>query len=165
MPKKLSLYKSIKTERGWRYGKVAFHPNAKVKPNIVIVDGQEERHSKGANFTLSDEKWVALGEDALHAQRKLITMNAQRKYERIGQPPQQRESAVPAGSGERRSQIHSRWDGAVPRRTGRCTTAGEERAHEQELPERVRRPHEETVHRRTGVPGRRTSGPDVFGRQ
>lgn len=102
MPKKLSLYKSIKTERGWRYCKAAFHPNAKVKPNIVIVDGQEERHSEGAYFTLGDEKWVALGEDALHAQRKLMTMNAQREYERLSQQPQQRESAVPAGSGERR---------------------------------------------------------------
>jgi integrase len=102
MPKKLSLYKSIKTERGWRYCKAAFHPNAKVKPNIVIVDGQEERHSEGAYFTLSDEKWVALGEDALDAQRKLMTMNARREYERLSQRPQQSESAVPAGSGERR---------------------------------------------------------------
>jgi len=102
MPKKLSLYKSIKTERGWRYCKAAFHPNAKVKPNIVIVDGQEERHNEGAYFTLSDEKWVALGEDALNAQRKLMTMNAQREYERLSQRPQQRESVVPAGSGERR---------------------------------------------------------------
>jgi hypothetical protein len=25
MPKKLSLYKSVKTERGWRYCKAAFH--------------------------------------------------------------------------------------------------------------------------------------------
>jgi hypothetical protein len=37
MPKKLSLYKSVKTKRGWRYCKAAFHSNAKVKPNIVVI--------------------------------------------------------------------------------------------------------------------------------
>ena len=51
MPKKLSLYKSVKTGRGWRYCKAAFHSNAKVKPNIVLVDGVEEKHAEGAYFT------------------------------------------------------------------------------------------------------------------
>jgi len=40
----------------------------------VVLDGQEQRHSE--YFTLSGEKWVALGRDALHAQRKLMTMDA-----------------------------------------------------------------------------------------
>ena len=69
MPKKLGLYKSVKTERGWRYCRAALHSNAKVKPNIVLVDGVEERHTEGAYFTLSDNQWVALGDDARRAAR------------------------------------------------------------------------------------------------
>ena len=102
MPKKLSLYKSVKTERGWRYCKAAFHSNAKVKPNIVLVDGVEEKHAEGSYFTLSDNQWVALGDDALDAQRKLMAMNAQREFQRLSQNPQQRESPVPAVSNGRK---------------------------------------------------------------
>jgi hypothetical protein len=65
MPKKLSLYKSVKTECGWRYCKAAFHSNAKVKPNIVLVNGVEEKHAEGSYFTLSDNQWVALGDGLL----------------------------------------------------------------------------------------------------
>lgn len=62
---------SVKTKRGWEpYCKAAFHSNAKVKPNIVLVDGVEEKHAEGSYFTLSDDQWVALGDDALDAQRK-----------------------------------------------------------------------------------------------
>jgi hypothetical protein len=62
MPKKLSLYKSVKTERGWRYCKAAFHGNARVKPNIVLVEGVEEKHAEGSYFTLTNDQ-VALGDD------------------------------------------------------------------------------------------------------
>ena len=116
MPKKLSLYKSIKTERGWRYCKAAFHPNARVKPNIVIVDGVEEKHAEGSYFTLSDDQWVALGDDALGAQRKLMAMNAQREFQRLSQNPQQRESPVPAVSHGRkliREEIERYLEGLV----------------------------------------------------
>jgi len=102
MPKKLSLYKSVKTERGWRYCKAAFHSNAKVKPNIVLVDGVEEKHAEGSYFTLSDNQWVALGDDALDAQRELMAMNAQREFQRLSQNPQQCESPVPAVSNGRK---------------------------------------------------------------
>jgi hypothetical protein len=37
-------------------------PHAKVKPNIVLVDGAEEKHVEGAYFTLSDNQWIALGD-------------------------------------------------------------------------------------------------------
>ena len=102
MPKKLSLYKSVKTERGWRYCKAAFHSNAKVKPNIVLVNDVEEKHAEGSYFTLSDNQWVALGDDALDAQRELMAMNAQREFQRLSQNPQQRESPVPAVSNGRK---------------------------------------------------------------
>ena len=47
MSKKLSLYKSVKTERRWRYCKAAFHSNAKVKANIVLVGSVEEKRAEG----------------------------------------------------------------------------------------------------------------------
>ncbi len=94
MPKKLSLYKSVKTERGWRYCKAAFHSNAKVKSNIVLDDGVEEKHVEGAYFTLSDNQWIAFGDNAFDAQRELMAMNAQREFQRLRQNPQQRESSV-----------------------------------------------------------------------
>ena len=83
MPKKLSLYKSVKTERGWRYCKAAFHSNAKVEANIVLVGSVEEKRAEGSYFTLSDDHWVALGDDALDAQRKLMATNAQREFQRL----------------------------------------------------------------------------------
>jgi len=36
-----------------------FHSNAKVKPNIVLVNDVEEKHAEGSHFTLSDNQWVA----------------------------------------------------------------------------------------------------------
>ena len=102
MPKKLSLYKSVKTDRGWRYCKAAFHSNAKVKPNIVLVDGVEEKHAEGSYFTLRDNQWVALGDDGLDAQRKQMATNAQREFQRLSQNPKQRESPAPAVSNGRK---------------------------------------------------------------
>jgi hypothetical protein len=42
---KLSIYKYVRTSAGWRYCKAAFHPNGKIKPNIVVVSGVEEKHA------------------------------------------------------------------------------------------------------------------------
>ena len=53
MTKKLSLYESLKTERGWRYCKAAFHSNAKVKANIVLIDGVEEKRAEGSYLGVS----------------------------------------------------------------------------------------------------------------
>jgi hypothetical protein len=38
---KLSIYKYVRTDKGWRYCKAAFHPNGKIKPNVVVVSGVE----------------------------------------------------------------------------------------------------------------------------
>jgi hypothetical protein len=34
---KLSIYKYVRTDKGWRYCKAAFHPNGKIKPNVVVI--------------------------------------------------------------------------------------------------------------------------------
>jgi hypothetical protein len=44
---KLSIYKYVRTDKGWRYCKAAFHPNGKIKPNVVAVSGVEEKHAEG----------------------------------------------------------------------------------------------------------------------
>jgi hypothetical protein len=38
----------VRTKRGWHDCKTAFHSNAKVKPNIVVVNGVEEKHIEGS---------------------------------------------------------------------------------------------------------------------
>lgn len=40
---KLSIYKYVRTDKGWRYCKAALHPNGKVKPKVVVVSGVEEK--------------------------------------------------------------------------------------------------------------------------
>jgi hypothetical protein len=47
---KLSIYKYVRTGKGWRYCKAAFHPNGKIKPNVVVVEGREEKHPEGSYF-------------------------------------------------------------------------------------------------------------------
>ena len=47
---KLTIYKYVRTGKGWRYCKAAFHPNGKIKPNVVAVSGVEEKHTEGRYF-------------------------------------------------------------------------------------------------------------------
>jgi hypothetical protein len=65
---KLSIYKYFRTAKGWRYCKVAFHPNGKIKPNVVVVRGVEEKHSEGGYF--------------LNFSKRLLRLN-QIEYERL----------------------------------------------------------------------------------
>jgi hypothetical protein len=34
---KLTIYKYVRTDKSWRYRKAAFHPNGKIKPNVVVA--------------------------------------------------------------------------------------------------------------------------------
>ena len=47
---KLTIYKYVRTDKGWRYRKAAFHPNGKIKPNVVVVGGVQEKHTEGRYF-------------------------------------------------------------------------------------------------------------------
>jgi hypothetical protein len=40
------LSKYVRTDKGWRYCKAAFHPNGKIKPNVLVVGGVEEKHTE-----------------------------------------------------------------------------------------------------------------------
>jgi len=43
---KLTIYKYVRTDKRWRYCKAAFHPNGKIKSNVVVVRGVEEKHTE-----------------------------------------------------------------------------------------------------------------------
>jgi integrase len=85
---KYSLYKYVKVDGGWRYCKAAFHPNKKIKPDIVIVKGAEEKHTEGKYYLNFAGQWIDVGADALEAQRKRSLRLAQLECERLGGRPQ-----------------------------------------------------------------------------
>jgi integrase len=80
---KLSIYKYVRSNKGWRYSKATFHPNGKIKPDVVIVDGREEKHSEGSYFLSFNRQWLPVGSNALEAQRKRAVRLAQMEYERL----------------------------------------------------------------------------------
>ena len=80
---KLSIYKYVRTDKGWRYCKAAFHPNGKIKPNVVVVSGVEEKHTEGRYFLNFNNQWIDVGLDALEAQRKRLLRLNQMEYERL----------------------------------------------------------------------------------
>jgi integrase len=80
---KLSIYKYVRTHKGWRYCKAAFHPNGKIKPNVVAVRGVEEKYTEGRYFLNFNNHWIDVGEDALEAQRKRLLRLNQIEYERL----------------------------------------------------------------------------------
>ena len=48
--KEVNLTKRVLTIKGMRYCPVVLSPNGRVKPDLVIVNGQSERHSEGAYY-------------------------------------------------------------------------------------------------------------------
>ena len=45
----IGLYKYVRTAKGWRYSKVVFGANRKVKQDVVLVNDREEMHSEGSH--------------------------------------------------------------------------------------------------------------------
>jgi integrase/recombinase XerD len=78
------LTKRVQTDQGLRYCAVAESANGRVKPDVVVVSGKEERHGEGAYYLewREDGKRVRLsvGKDAADAaarrQRKEAELNA-----------------------------------------------------------------------------------------
>jgi hypothetical protein len=80
---KLSIYKYVRADIGWRYCKAAFHPNGKIKPNVVVVSGVEEKHTEGRYFLNRNNQWIDVGTDAMEAQRKRLLLINQMEYARL----------------------------------------------------------------------------------
>lgn len=84
MNREVNLTKRVETPHGWRYCRVVLSANGRVKPDVVIVNGREERHPEGAYYLewRQDAKRVRLsvGKDPADAsarrQRKEAELNA-----------------------------------------------------------------------------------------
>jgi integrase/recombinase XerD len=48
--REVNLTKRVQTPHGWRYCRVLLSPNGRVKPDVVVVIGKEERHVEGAYY-------------------------------------------------------------------------------------------------------------------
>jgi integrase/recombinase XerD len=48
--REVNLTKRVQTPHGWRYCRVVLSANWRVKPDVVIVNGKEERHPEGAYY-------------------------------------------------------------------------------------------------------------------
>ncbi|MEJ2008406.1 MAG: hypothetical protein P8Z30_09690 [Acidobacteriota bacterium] len=79
---KFSIYKYVKTNRGWRYCKPAYSANNKVTPHVVLVDGKEEQHSEGAYYLNVNDQWEKVGVTAVQAQEAQTKRLARQGYER-----------------------------------------------------------------------------------
>jgi hypothetical protein len=74
MNREVNLTKRIRTSVGLRYCRVAFSANGRIKPNTVLVNGKQERHSEGAYYL----EWrqgtkrvrLSVGKDAQAAARQ-----------------------------------------------------------------------------------------------
>jgi integrase/recombinase XerD len=48
--REVNLTKRVRTPQGWRYCRVVLSANGRVKPDVVVVNGKEERHPEGAYY-------------------------------------------------------------------------------------------------------------------
>lgn len=82
--REVNLTKRIATPHGWRYCPVVLSANGRIKPDVVIVKGQEERHPEGAYYLEwragSKRVRLSVGKVAVDAdakrQRKEAELNA-----------------------------------------------------------------------------------------
>ncbi len=82
--KEVNLTKRVQTCKGMRYCPVVLAANGRVKPDLVIVNGQQERHPEGAYYLEWRERGkrvrLSVGKDAADAsarrQRKEAELNA-----------------------------------------------------------------------------------------
>ena len=93
MDGKFSIYKYVKLEgKGWRYARAAYHPNGKIKPNIVLVKdvngrATEEKHTERSYFLNFNNTWIPVGADTLEAQHKRKVKLNQIERERLSGKP------------------------------------------------------------------------------
>src|SRR6202162_1413644 len=50
MNREVNLTKRVQTPHGWRYCRVVLSANGRVKPDLVVVNGQQECHKEGAYY-------------------------------------------------------------------------------------------------------------------
>src|SRR3989454_1552592 len=81
MNREVNLTKRVQTSKGLRYCPVALAANGRVRPDLVIVNGKEERHPEGAYYL---EWWerskrirLSVGKDAVDANARRLHKQAE----------------------------------------------------------------------------------------
>ena len=81
MNREVNLTKRVKTAQGLRYRPVALSANGRVKPDIVLVKGKEERHPEGAYYLEWREGTkrvrLSVGKDAADASTRRLRKEAE----------------------------------------------------------------------------------------
>ena len=76
-----NLTKRVQTTAGWRYCPVVLSANGRVKPDVVLVNGKEERHPEGAYYLEWREGTkrvrVSVGKDAQDAAAQRLRKEAE----------------------------------------------------------------------------------------
>ena len=79
--KEVNLTKRVLTSKGMRYCPVVLSPNGRVKPDLVTVNGQPERHSEGAYYLEWREKGrrirLSVGKDPQDAAARRLRKEAE----------------------------------------------------------------------------------------
>jgi hypothetical protein len=79
--KEVNLTKRVQTAKGMRYCSVAQSANGRIKPDLVIVNGRQERHPEGAYYLewREDGRRVRLsvGKDAADASARRVRKEAE----------------------------------------------------------------------------------------
>ncbi|MFZ0760999.1 MAG: tyrosine-type recombinase/integrase [Candidatus Sulfotelmatobacter sp.] len=79
--REVNLTKRVQTPRGWRYCRVLLSANGRVRPDVVAVTDEEERHSEGAYYL----EWregakrvrLSVGKDAADASARRLRKEAE----------------------------------------------------------------------------------------
>jgi integrase/recombinase XerD len=79
--KEVNLTKRVQTSNGLRYCPIVLSPNGRVKPDLVIVNGQPERHPEGAYYLEWREGGkrvrLSVGKDAADANARRLRKEAE----------------------------------------------------------------------------------------
>ena len=99
----VNLTKRVPTEKGWRFCSVVYAANGRVRPNVVLLDGSEQRITEGAYYIEwrnPKRKRECVGKDAAEAYARKGQKEAELKAMRHGI---EIVSPVTNGNGHRRS--------------------------------------------------------------
>jgi len=79
--REVNLTKRVQTPHGWRYSLVLLSANGRVRPDVVVVNGKEERHPEGAYYLEwregSKRVRLSVGKDAADASARRLRKDAE----------------------------------------------------------------------------------------
>src|SRR5438445_5573225 len=92
MNREVNLSKRVRTSKGLRYCSVVTSKNGRIKPDVVLIDGKEERHTEGAYYL----SWyvgrklirLSVGKDAADAGARRLQKEAELNAANNGEVPQ-----------------------------------------------------------------------------